>query len=151
EPPGAGPGLERALPGDHVRARLRLAAPESRRNPGLPDAALRARRHGVGASARPVHPALFVRLPEREGWRPLAALHASRARGGERLSALGRGGALLRALALGEQGALSDASRDACAALGLSHLLSVSGLHLALLAALAFAAARHALLTTGLA
>jgi len=148
--PGAPPGLEAALPGERVRARLRLSAPESRRNPGTPDAALRARRRGVGASARPVHAALFVRLPEREGWRPLAPLHALRARAGARLSAHGRGGDLLRALALGDQGPLPDAAREACAALGLSHLLSVSGLHLALLAALAFGAARRALLAAGL-
>ena len=143
--PGADPGLEAALPGDRVRVRVRLAAPDSRRNPGAPDAAVRARRGGVGASARAVHPALAVRLPEREGWRPLARLHALRARAGGRLSALGRGGDLLRALALGDQGALPDATREACAALGLSHLLSVSGLHLALLAALAFGVARRVL------
>jgi competence protein ComEC len=142
---GPDPGLETALPGDRVRARVRLAAPDSRRNPGTSDTAVRARRSGIGAAARVVHPALVVRLPEREGWRPLAPLHALRVRAGARLSALGRGGDLLRALALGDQGALPDATREACAALGLSHILSVSGLHLALLAALVFAVARRAL------
>ena len=143
--PGAPAGLEAALPGERVRVRARLAAPGARRNPGGPDAGVRARRAGLAAVGRLVHPSLHARLPEREGWRPLAGVHARRARASERLAALGPGGALLRALALGEQGALDPALRDACAALGISHLLSVSGLHLALVAGLVFAGARRAL------
>jgi competence protein ComEC len=138
-------GLEAALPGERIRARVHLAAPASRRNPGAPDAALRARRAGIGAVGRLVHPSLHVRLPEREGWRPLASLHAARARVAERLARLGRGGDLLRTLALGQAGALDAATREACAALGISHLLSVSGLHLSLVGALAFGAARRTL------
>jgi competence protein ComEC len=143
--PLAPPGLERALPGQRIRARVRLAAPGSRRNPGAADAALRARRAGIGAVGRLADPSLVVRLPEREGPRPLAPVHALRARAGRRLAALGSGGDLLRALALGEQGALAAPLREAFAALGISHLLSVSGLHLVLVAALAFGAARRAL------
>ncbi len=143
--PLGSPGLERALPGERIRARVRLAAPGSRRNPGAADAAARARRAGIGAVGRLAHPLLVVRLPEREGLRPLAFLHALRARASRRLAGFGPGGALLRALALGEQGPLAASAREACAALGISHLLSVSGLHLMLVAALAFGAARRLL------
>jgi competence protein ComEC len=143
--PLAPPGLERALPGERIRARVRLAAPASRRNPGAVDAARRARRAGIGAVGRLADPSLVVRLPEREGPRPLAPVHALRARAGHRLAAFGSGGDLLRALALGEQAALAAPVREAFAALGISHLLSVSGLHLVLVAALAFGAARRVL------
>ncbi len=138
-------GLERALPGERIRARVRLAEPASRRNPGAMDAARRARRAGVGAVGTLVHPWLHVRMPEREGARPLAAVHALRARLAERLARLGRGGDVLRALALGQAGALEPAAREACARIGVSHLLSVSGLHLGLVGALAFAGARRGL------
>src|SRR5262245_50263113 len=60
----AAPGLERALPGERIRARVRLAAPDSRRNPGSADGAARARRAGIGAVGRLVHPLFFVRVPE---------------------------------------------------------------------------------------
>jgi competence protein ComEC len=143
--PALPPGLEAALPGERIRARVLLAAPAAPRNPGARDAALRARRAGVGAVGRLVHPSLHVRLPEREGWRPLASLHEGRARAAERLAQLGPGGDLLRTLALGQAGALGASTREACAALGVSHLLSVSGLHLSLVAALGFGASRRAL------
>jgi competence protein ComEC len=143
--PGTAPGLGSALPGERIRAHVRLAAPGGRRNPGAADTAQRARRAGIGATGTLVHPALWVRIPEREGLRPLAGVHALRRRASERLAGFGPGGDLLRALALGEQGALAAATREAWAALGISHILSVSGLHLALVAALAFGAARRVL------
>ncbi len=58
------------------------------------------------------------------------------------LLGLGRGGALLAALGLGAATGLPDADRAAWAQLGIAHILSVSGLHLALAAAAAFALAR---------
>ena len=143
--PALPPGLETALPGERIRARVRLAAPAPRRNPGAPDAALRARRAGIGAVGSLVHPSLHVRLPEREGRRLLAPIHRVRVRAAGRLASLGRGGDLLRTLALGQAGALDPAAREACAELGISHLLSVSGLHLTFVAALAFGGARRAL------
>ena len=143
--PALPPGLETATPGERFRARVRLSAPASRRNPGSPDAARRARREGVGAVGSLVHPSLQVRLPEREGLRPFAPIHRLRARAAARLSGLGRGGELLRTLALGQPGGLDPAAREAWAELGISHLLSVSGLHLTIVGALAFGAARRAL------
>jgi competence protein ComEC len=140
-PPGV-PPLEAALPGERLRLRVRLQAPRERHNPGTRPRGRRLARAGVGAEAGLVHPALHVRLPGQEGARPLAGLHARRAAVGEVLSAGGVGGGLLRALALGDRRDLSAETREAFARLGLAHLLAVSGLHLTLVAALAFAVVR---------
>ena len=140
-PPGT-PALETALPGERVRLRGRLQAPQQRHNPGSRSRHRGLERAGVGAELRLVHPALHVRLPEQEGARPLAVLHARRAAAGERLSQSGAGGALLRALALGDRRGLAPETREAFASLGVAHLLAVSGLHLTLVAALIFTAVR---------
>lgn len=142
DPTPAGlPRFEDALPGDRVRARLRLRAQAGLRNPGGRDADAAARRAGQGLGARLVHPALHVRLASGR----LERLHALRARLARELSGAGAGGPLLAALAVGARGALRAETREAFAALGVSHLLAVSGLHLALVAALVFAGLRRAL------
>lgn len=130
--------LADALPGDRLRLRARLRPPEARANPGGSDRTRALERRGVGAVGALVHPSLCVRLPEREGWRPLAGLHAFRAATSQRLRAEGEGGALLAALALGDRGGIELARRAEFRQLGLTHLLSVSGLHLVLAAAGAF-------------
>jgi competence protein ComEC len=70
---------------------------------------------------------------------------ALRDRVARRLIEEGQGGALLAALAVGRRDGLEPARRDAIARTGLGHLLAVSGLHLALVAGLAFALARRSL------
>ncbi|MDJ0868939.1 MAG: ComEC/Rec2 family competence protein, partial [Myxococcota bacterium] len=137
------PAFEAALPGQRIRARVRLRPSRPLRNPGAPDRERADRRGGIAAVGRLVHPALHARLPARDRWRWLAPLHRLRERIAERLSASGDGGALLRALAVGDARALPADARDAFARLGIAHLLAVSGLHLALAAALAYAALRH--------
>jgi competence protein ComEC len=74
--------------------------------------------------------------------RPLVALHRRRAALAKRLIGAGRGGGLLAALAVGDRRALGEDTRAAFRRLGLSHLLAVSGLHLAMVSGLTFAAAR---------
>jgi competence protein ComEC len=137
--------IEAALPGERRRVRAVLRAPGALANPGGRERLRELERAGVGATGRLLHPALHVRVPEREGARPLAPLHAARARLDHRLAGAGPGASLLRALALGERSGLAPAAQDAFTRLGLAHLLSVSGLHLALVAGLAFGMARAAL------
>ena len=137
--------IERVLAGERVRVRAVLRAASELANPGGRGRVRDLARAGIGATGRLAHPALHARVPEREGHRPLAALYRVRATLDERLARTGPGGALLRALALGERAGLSSEAQDAFARLGLAHLLSVSGLHLALVAGLVFTAA-HALL-----
>jgi competence protein ComEC len=143
--PSGQPALEQALPGDRLRVRLRLRAARERHNPGGKGGGRRLARAGIGAVGRPVHPALHARRVDGDGWRPLAPVHRLRLQAAERLRAHGRGGALLAALGLGERGGLSNPVRAAFADLGVAHLLAVSGLHLALVAGLCFAASRRLL------
>jgi competence protein ComEC len=133
--------LRALAPGARLRARVRLREPMPLRNPGRPDREAALARSGIAALATLADPGLVVRMPERDRNRIAAQIHALRRRGADRLLALGPGGALLAALALGDRSGLTPAHEEAWARLGLSHLLSVSGLHLALVAGLAYAAA----------
>jgi competence protein ComEC len=148
---GDGGPLAAALPGDRLRVRARLRPPEARANPGSADRTRELARRGIGAVGTLSHPDLVARIPEREGARPLEALQLRRAHAIERLRGEGVGGALAAALALGDRGGLDASWRDAFRQLGLTHLLSVSGLHLALVGALAFRAALPATRRTRLA
>ncbi|MFP8881493.1 MAG: DNA internalization-related competence protein ComEC/Rec2, partial [Myxococcota bacterium] len=62
----------------------------------------------------------------------------------ERLARAGRGSELIRALAIGDKADLDSATRKAFQRLGLSHLLAISGLHLALVGSFGFALFRFA-------
>ncbi len=140
--PGDRSPLADALPGQRWRLALRLRAASPERNPGGRDLERSLARAGIGAVARLVDPALAVRLPEldRARWRaPLERLRVSLA---APLIALGPGGALLLALALGDRSGLDPALADGFAELGLSHLVAVSGLNVGVAAAAAFAVAR---------
>jgi len=129
----------RALPpGARVRAQVRLRAPLPLRNPGRRGEGEWLAREGIGALALLGDDPLLVRVPERDRGGLAAALHEPRRRAADRLLAQGAGGGLLAALALGDRSGLSTAHQDAFARLGLAHLLSVSGLHLAIAAALAY-------------
>lgn len=130
----------RALPpGARLRARLRLREPLPLRNPGRSGERDWLARAGVGALAALIEPGLLVRVPERDRGLLAAPLHALRRSAADRLLALGAGGGLLCALALGDRSGLAASHAEAFARLGLAHLLSVSGLHLALAAGLAYA------------
>ena len=113
-------------------------------NPGGGDPARALARRGVGASARALDP-LLTQIVEPSPPNPWSWLDNRRLLAIARMRRLGRGGALLAALSLGDQGGLAEADRRAWAALGIAHLLSVSGLHLALAAAAAYALAARAL------
>jgi competence protein ComEC len=144
-PRGKASALEQAESGERWRVQARLRPPRTRWNPGGSESSDQLRRRGIGAIAIPSEPSLVARLPERERARWLAPVHGMRRRGAEELGAHGRGGALLAALGLGERAALPWNVRGAFRKLGLSHLLAVSGLHLALGAALFYGLARRAL------
>lgn len=146
----AGETLTSLQRGDRLRVRVALEPPSPRRNPGGPDAARGLARRGVGGVARPVDPLLAVRVAGL-GRPEDSVLEDLRHRAGERLSQEGQGGELLRALACGARAGLSLETRLAFGELGLAHVLSVSGLHLVLVAGLCFAvAARGMRLAAGL-
>lgn len=133
------PGLEKVAIGTRVRTRLSMRAYRGTANPG---SRLRERdlaRAGIGSVARLVHPALHVSVSgeARLGW--MGGLAGSRKSIGSRLAKAGRGSELVRALAIGDKAGLDSHTREAFRRLGLSHLLAISGLHLALVGSLGFA------------
>lgn len=113
-------------------------------NPGGRDSARGLLRRGIGCSARALDPAL-LRVLEDPTPNPLNSLANRRRLAIARLNSFGRGGALLAALGLGDASALPERDRRAWAVLGIAHILSVSGLHLALAAAGAYALVAGAL------
>ncbi len=151
-----GPGadwLRRRITGERVRLRLRLRPIVGLRNPGRSDPRRGLLRRGIGARATLVNDALVVRLPSRDtaplGWHRLATLRRAladlRRELGDRLVASGPGGPLLRALAVGDRSLIGERSREDFQELGIAHLLAVSGLHLALVSALAYGVVRRLL------
>ncbi len=143
---------ERLLPGDRLRLRATLRPLQRFSNPGVPDpvaAILRAR--GVAASAWlpslagvvRTGPAARARGATRLAGRVRAALAAQLLgeAGGGGGGAGGAGGgeddvarALLAALVIGERATLPDEVEAAFRRAGVTHVLSVSGLHLAAVA-----------------
>ena len=135
--------LDPWLPGDTLRARLRIAPLRWARNPGDGDPLRRLWRAGLAVGAALPHPLLAVARAPASG--PRVALHRLRARIALALEAGGSGAGLLRGLALGDAEALAPEERDAYHRLGLEHALSVSGLHLTWVSAAIYALCRAAL------
>jgi competence protein ComEC len=135
--------LDEWLPGDRLRARLRIAPLRWARNPGDGDPLRRLWRAGLAVGGALPHPSLAVaRTPASA---PRVALHRLRARIAAALGEAGDGAGLLRGLALGDAEALAPDDRDAFHRLGLEHALSVSGLHLTWVSAAIYALCRAAL------
>ena len=123
-------------PGARVRLGVRLAPLYRARNPGRSDREREDRRRGLAAQARLVAPDWVVRVqPARPSWDSVRVdLHAGRAalrrRVQARFSSAAAGGAGLGlALSLGDRSGLSGAVREGLRALGISHLIAISGLH----------------------
>ncbi len=127
-----------ALPGERWRLAVRLRPFAGLRNPGTNEWLRRVRRLGIGAQGRLAHPRLAVRISERERWLPLRPIEALRERALRAVSNQGEGVGLMTALVLGERSGLAQATRDGFAQLGVAHLLSVSGLHIAWVAGVSF-------------
>jgi competence protein ComEC len=143
--PDLAPGAPLSL-GDRV-----LLAPEAReplgaRNPGGRDRAAVLRAHGVAltASSR-IAPARLAPPP------PLALVEAARLRFGAEADRVlpPRVAGLVRAIGAGDEAGIDAGTRDAFARSGLAHVLSVSGLHLAVVALGAFRLLRALLLRLG--
>ncbi|HEU4383021.1 MAG TPA: DNA internalization-related competence protein ComEC/Rec2 [Anaeromyxobacteraceae bacterium] len=116
--------------GDEVLLSARLEPPPEAQNPGGRDRSAQARARGVAWEARARAPPLRLAAPS-----PLAWLEAGRDRFAAAAAALpAREAALVRAVGTGDQSGVSASDQEAFARSGLVHLLSVSGLHLAVVA-----------------
>lgn len=133
---GRAPGINY---GDVVQADLELRKPKGFRNPGTFDWGEYASLNGEDAAAHARPEQLTI-----SGNRALPALesmYSFRRRLGAMADASlpPEASALFRSMVLGDQGKVSQPMRDAFAASGATHILSVSGSHVALLAAVVFA------------
>jgi competence protein ComEC len=140
---GRVPGL---APGVALRLRATLAPPAIPALPGDYDfsrAAWFARIGGVGyALARPaIDPDAPVPPVSLQFW---AAIERVRQGIGQRIVAAlpGEAGAIANALVTGERGGISAATNDAYRSSGLFHILSISGLHMVIMAGAAYAFVR---------
>jgi competence protein ComEC len=126
------------LPGDRVRVTGRVMTARGARNPGAMDRVAFAQARGMPWEVYAQRLEVVAVADRISAWRwPAAyARDASArvaARGGDR-----EGNALVRAAVLGDRSALDDETDAAWRAAGVYHALSVSGLHLAAVALVAF-------------
>jgi len=130
--------VERVLPGQSLRLRVRVRPIRGLHNPGGLDRERAAARRGLGLRARAVDPLLRVRL---ERGTPPGIAHGlarARARVAASLGSGSPGSGLLRALVVADRSGISPVDKRALRRLGLSHLIAISGLHLAVVAGFAF-------------
>jgi len=132
--------------GERLRVETRLRAPRNFENPGRFDYLGHLARQGVLVTASAWNGDQVERLPGRarglrarlERWRErLAAAMAAAVRPPE--------GAVLRALIVGDEEGIDADLREAFTRAGVVHVLSISGLHVGLVAAAGFALARRLL------
>jgi competence protein ComEC len=152
------------LPGDAVRLTAALHSVRGLANPGVPDASLQARAAGIDAYAAVRSAAAIERLDAgARGASRGSTAHAliwclrlaARAHGALHAAIAGHAGAagtgsrdatrFLFTAVLGERSQVDAAIEEGFRAAGATHVLSVSGLHLAAIAVVFFAGARRAL------
>ncbi len=132
-------------PGDRVRFAARLRALRGTRNPGVPDPAFALRALGVEALALVGSGADIRRDASPTGGPRRLAYAAHRAlRAAIQRELGGPPAAFLQTAVLGERRGVAPEIEDGFRAAGATHVLSVSGLHLAAVAMLLFVAARAA-------
>jgi competence protein ComEC len=136
-------------PGARLRVLARLGPPQAPVYPGGYDfgrAAFFAGIGGVGFTMGPVE-IVAAEGPTDAAARALVAVERFRAGLSQRIRAVlpGDPGAVAAALVVGDRASISEATDEAMRVSGLSHVLSISGLHMALVAAFLFAGLRAAL------
>jgi competence protein ComEC len=135
--------LAKLRAGDAVRAATTLRAPRGFANPGSFDIVGHLARRGIRAIGSVWQCEDLERRP-----RPTRGIAVRLARWRERLArAIGRAvppprAAVLRALVLGDESGIDEAHRQAFTRAGVVHVLSVSGLHVGLVALATFALVR---------
>jgi len=136
-------GRRRFAYGDRLRFDGVLRAPRNFENPGRFDYVGHLARRGIHVTASVWRETDVVRIPVR-GRALRARLERWRARLARRIPAAvpGDAGAVLEALVMGDEGDVEPGLRDAFGRAGVVHVLSISGLHVALVAAAAFALVR---------
>jgi len=129
--------------GERLRVETTLRRPRNFENPGSFDWVGLLARRGIRVTASVWDGRTALRLPGRARG-PRARLERWRARLARAIATAvpPPEGAVLQALVVGEEGGIPDEVRDAFTRAGVVHVLSISGLHVGLVAAAAFALAR---------
>jgi len=131
------------LPGDRVDVSGRVREPRGFRNPGGIDRAQVVRDRGAELEMTAEEVGIVERGAEVSGWRWAAMAHRAAA---ARVAARGgdaRGNAIVRAAVVGDRSGIDDATNADWRGAGIFHALSVSGMHLAVVAMLLFGAVRR--------
>ncbi|HLU68629.1 MAG TPA: ComEC/Rec2 family competence protein, partial [Kofleriaceae bacterium] len=134
------------MPGDRLRVRGLLRRGRGYRVPGAPDAEARAAAAGVHAYLS-TDPSRIDVLEEGPRWDPWRLATRAQRRLADRIDRATRGmaaGGVLRALVTGDRGAMPEEQEAAYRDTGTSHVLAVSGMHLAAVALLLYALVRRA-------
>ncbi|MBI1909146.1 MAG: DNA internalization-related competence protein ComEC/Rec2 [Deltaproteobacteria bacterium] len=129
------------LPGDTIIFQARLKEPHSFHNPGSFDTARFLRRKGIQATGFLSGPDQIMIMQNGASKNPLTqTIGETRAKiqGLIAESSQGEAGALLRALVIGDQSSLSKETEEIFQRLGLTHLLSISGVHVGMVATTLF-------------
>lgn len=136
-------------PGDRIRLRAMLSPPPEPAMPGAFDFARYAWYRQIGGVGYAISAPETIPASEPVGWRDATALALSSWRQDltRRLAeqAEGAGGAIAVALITGVRGPIPDHVDEAFRDSGLAHILSISGLHLTLVAGILFFAVRAVL------
>jgi competence protein ComEC len=133
--------------GDRIRLRARLVPPPDAPVPGGYDFSRTAWFLGLGASGSAIGPVMRISPPQPEGngLRARLSTHV-------RSQIEGSAGGIAAAFASGDRGGIAPEDEEAMRASGLTHLLSISGLHItAVVAAVLFMALRLLALSPALA
>jgi competence protein ComEC len=137
------PGLK---PGDHIKLRAKLGPPSQPSFPGDYDFARAAWFQRLGGTGFSIKPADIVkRAAESDTASGFSrAIVQLRQAIGQRITAAlpGESGAIATALITGERGGISEKSVTAFRDSGLLHILSISGLHMVIMAGAAFTGVR---------
>ena len=133
-------------PGETIACKARLRALRGTRNPGLPDPTLGLRAAGIDALAGVSQATDIVRVAEPDGTGPRRAAFAARRamRAAIDRGVAGDAAAFLKTAVLGDRRGISADVEEGFRVAGATHVLSVSGLHLAAVAALLFVLVRAA-------
>ena len=127
-------------PGERVTCRARLHELRGTRNPGLPDPSLALRAAGVDALAGVPEAGAIARVAEPAGAGPrrMAFLARRALRAAIEREVRGDAAAFLKTAVLGDRRGIGPDVEEGFRAAGATHVLSVSGLHLAAVATLLF-------------
>jgi competence protein ComEC len=145
---GPGPFLGQYQYGDILQIQAALRAPRGFLNPGLFSFGEHLRRQGIVAEATVSHPLDVTKIGEQPSillrdvytWREKIRQAAHHSLKDEPL-------AIFLAMIIGETGHLTNTIRDRFMASGTTHILSISGSHLGLVAIVVFPLARWAILS----